>query len=349
MGCKRSEKGLKCVWEKTQNVLIMLSVFVLLTAVVFVPNAAFSANRDYLSEAKWIDNPNVSQQSFSKSAMSNTFTLKGTVKYYFDSTNNVFYVYFIFNESSITRDEDNVAVCYDISNSNEEYHISVSKEGYSCDDDPDKDYFAAQYDFQNNGSNQQICVVALEVKGSSTNYADVYLNVNGHNYKNILKQIELKPSKTIRTTGAKNAKTSNGKAKENKKRTKTSAANQYSTKFSGGVVTQSTKAQAQQQTNAQGNTQPQASGQAEQGSSGDEYVLSAEEDYSNKDGGTISKDAKIMIIAACITAAVGTLFIISGMLKKDKQSSTKKSATSADDKNPDENNNDEINDENDEK
>ena len=73
-----------------------------------------------------------------------------------------------------------------------------------------------QYDFQNNGSNQQICVVALEVKGSSTNYADVYLNVNGHNYKNILKQIELKPSKTIRTNGAKNTKPSNGKAKENK-------------------------------------------------------------------------------------------------------------------------------------
>lgn len=180
---------MKCVREKTRKVLIMLSVFVLLTAVVFVPNAAFSANRDYLSEAKWIDNPNVSQQSFSKSAMSNTFTLKGTVKYYFDSTINVFYVYFIFNESSITRDEDNVAVCYDISNSNEAYHISVSKDGYSCDDDPDKDYFAAQYDFQNNGSNQQICVVALEVKGSSTNYADVYLNVNGHNYKNILKQL----------------------------------------------------------------------------------------------------------------------------------------------------------------
>ena len=208
---------MKCVREKTRKVLIMLSVFVLLTAVVFVPNAAFSANRDYLSEAKWIDNPNVSQQSFSKSAMSNTFTLKGTVKYYFDSTINVFYVYFIFNESSITRDEDNVAVCYDISNSNEAYHISVSKDGYSCDDDPDKDYFAAQYDFQNNGSNQQICVVALEVKGSSTNYADVYLNVNGHNYKNILKQIELKPSKTIRTNGAKNTKPSNGKAKENKK------------------------------------------------------------------------------------------------------------------------------------
>ena len=349
MGCKRSEKGLKCVREKTQNVLIMLSVFLLLTVVVFVPNAAFSANRDYLSEAKWIDNPNVSQQSFSKSAMSNTFTLKGTVKYYFDSTNNVFYVYFIFNESSITRDENNVAVCYDISNSNEAYHISVSKDGYSCDDDPDKDYFAAQYDFQNNGSNQQICVVALEVKGSSTNYADVYLNVNGHNYKNILKQIELKPSKTIRTTGAKNTKTSNGKAKENKKQTKTSAANKYSTKFSGGVVIQTTKAQAQQQTNAQGNTQQQASAQPEQGSSGDEYVLSAEEDYSNKDGGTISKDAKIMIIAACITAAVGALFIISGMLKKDKQSSLKKSATSADDKNPDENNDDEINDENDEK
>ena len=206
--------------EKTRKVLIMLSVFVLLTAVVFVPNAAFSSNRDYLSEAKWIDNPNVSQQSFSKSAMSNTFTLKGTVKYYFNSTTNVFYVYFIFNESSITRNEDNVAVCYDISNSNEGYHISVSKDGYSCDDDPDKDYFAAQYDFQNNGSNQQICVIALEVKGSSTNYADVYLNVNGHNYKNILKQIELKPSKTIRTTGAKNTKTSNGKAKKNKKQAK---------------------------------------------------------------------------------------------------------------------------------
>lgn len=348
MGCKRGEKGLKCVWEKTQNVFIMLSVFVLLTAVVFVPNAAFSANRDYLSEAKWIDNPNVSQQSFSKSAMSNTFTLKGTVKYYFDSTNNVFYVYFIFNESSITRNEDNVAVCYDISNSNEAYHISVSKEGYSCDDDPDKDYFAAQYDFQNNGSNQQICVVALEVKGSSTNYADVYLNVNGHNYKNILKQIELKPSKTIRTTKAKNTKTSNGKAKENKKQTKTSAANQYSTKFSGGVVTQTTKAQAQQ-INAQGNVGSQASEQAEQGSSGDEYVLSAEEDYSNKDGGTISKDAKIMIIAACITAAVGALFIISGMLKKDKQSSSKKSATSADDKDDEdedeENDDKELNDE----
>ena len=116
--------------RKTRKVLIMLSVFVLLTAVVFVPNAAFSANRDYLSEAKWIDNPNVSQQSFSKSAMSNTF-LKGTVKYYFDSTINVFYVYFIFNRSSITRDEDNVAVCYDISNSNEAYHIFVSKDGYS--------------------------------------------------------------------------------------------------------------------------------------------------------------------------------------------------------------------------
>lgn len=349
MGCKRSEKGLKCVREKTQNVLIMLSVFVLLTAVVFVPNATFSANRDYLSEAKWIDNPNVSQQSFSKSAMSNTFTLKGTVKYYFDSTNNVFYVYFIFNESSITRDENNVAVCYDISNSNEAYHISVSKEGYSCDDDPDKDYFAAQYDFQNNGSNQQICVVALEVKGSSTNYADVYLNVNGHNYKNILKQIELKPSKTIRTTKAKNTKTSNGKAKGNKKQTKTSAANQYSTKFSGGVVTQTTKVQPKMKTDTQGNVGSQASAQPEQGSSGDEYVLSAEEDYSNKDGGTISKDAKIMIIAACITAAVGALFIISGMLKKDKQSSTKKSATSVDDKDDEdedeENDDKELNDE----
>ena len=56
-----------------------------------------------------------------------------------------------------------------------------------------------------------------------------------------------------------------------------------------------------------------------------------------------------MIIAACITAAVGALFIISGMLKKDKQSSSKKSATSADDKDLDENNDDEINDENDEK
>ena len=342
---------MKCVREKTRKVLIMLSVFVLLTAVVFVPNAAFSANRDYLSEAKWIDNPNVSQQSFSKSAMSNTFTLKGTVKYYFDSTTNVFYVYFIFNESSITRDENNVAVCYDISNSNEAYHISVSKDGYSCDDDPDKDYFAAQYDFQNNGSNQQICVVALEVKGSSTNYADVYLNVNGHNYKNILKQIELKPSKTIRTTGAKNTKTSNGKEKENKKQTKTSAANQYSTKFSGGAVTQTTKVQPKMKTDTQGNVGSQASAQSEQGSSGDEYVLSAEEDYSNKDGGTISRDAKIMIIAACITAAVGALFIISGMLKKDKQSSSKKSATSTDDKDVDENNDDDdkINDENDEK
>lgn len=191
----------------------------------------------------------------------------------------------------------------------------------------------------------------MEVKGSSTNYADVYLNVNGHNYKNILKQIELKPSKTIRTNGAKNTKPSNGKAKENKKQTKTSAANQYSTKFSGGVVTQTTKVQPKMKTDTQGNVGSQASAQSEQGSSGDEYVLSAEEDYSNKDGGKISKDAKIMIIAACITAAVGALFIISGMLKKDKQSSSKKSATSADDKDVDENNDDddEINDENDEK
>ena len=103
-------------------------------------------------------------------------------------------------------------------------------------------------------------------------------------------------------------------------------------------------------TDTQGNVGSQASAQSEQGSSGDEYVLSAEEDYSNKDGGTISRDAKIMIIAACITAAVGALFIISGMLKKDKQSSSKKSATSADDKDVDENNDDdEINDENDEK
>ena len=60
-------------------------------------------------------------------------------------------------------------------------------------------------------------------------------------------------------------------------------------------------------TDTQGNVGSQASAQSEQGSSGDEYVLSAEEDYSNKDGGTISKDAKIMIIAACITAAVGAL------------------------------------------
>ena len=102
-------------------------------------------------------------------------------------------------------------------------------------------------------------------------------------------------------------------------------------------------------TDTQGNVGSQASAQPEQGSSGDEYVLSAEEDYSNKDGGTISKDAKIMIIAACITAAVGVLFIISGMLKKDKQSSSKKSATSADDKDDEdedeENDDKELNDE----
>lgn len=342
---------MKYARKGTRKVLIMLSVFVLLTAVVFVPKAAFSANRDYLSEAKWIDNPNVSQQSFSKSAMANTFTLKGTVKYYFDSSNNVFYVYFIFNESSITPIEDDVSVCYDIANSSEAYHIAVSKDGYSCDDDPDKDIFTAQYDFQNNGSNQQICVVALEVKGSNTNYADVYLNVNGHNYKNILNQIELKPAKSTRTTKAKTTKASNSKSQA--KTTKAKTTKQYSTKFSGGVVTQTTKVQPNPQTDAQGNTQFQASTQTEQGStnSGDEYVLSAEEDYSNKDGGTISKDAKIMIIAACITAAVGAFFIISGMLKKDKQSSSPKSTSSTDEKgdeNEDDDDNDDNDDENDE-
>ena len=69
-------------------------------------------------------------------------------------------------------------------------------------------------------------------------------------------------------------------------------------------------------TDTQGNVGSQASAQSEQGSSGDEYVLSAEEDYSNKDGGKISKDAKIMIIAACITAAVGALFYNLGNAQK---------------------------------
>lgn len=329
---------MKCAQNRI-CLILLTAVFALITVIINFPDTAYSANRDYLSEAKWIDNPNVSQVEYSKNAMSDTFALKGSVKYYFDSSSNVFYVRFVFNESSITPDEDAVSVCYDISNQNEAYHLSVSKDGYSCDDDPDKDYFTAQYDFQNNGSNQQICVVALEIKNSSnTNYADVYLNINGHNYKSILNQIELISSKSVRT-----AKTNTTKASSTKSRASTANTNitasktsrQYSTKFSGGIVSQTTKMQSRQTTATQGNVQAKTAAQTKQGSdnSSAEYVLSAEEDYSDKDGGTISKDAKIMIIAACVTAAVGAFFIISGMLKKDKQST--KSADENDDKDDD--------------
>lgn len=168
-------------------------------------------NEDYLDAAKWNNNPNVIYEELPEKRAQG-YTLKGDLGYYVDNSFSL-YTYLNFEETSLTKSQNTVDICYHITTATEEYDFSVNAEGMNeASGAAEQQLFTVIQNF-NAKTHEYIAAITYNGKESAC-MVNISLNINGHIYRNLKKDILMerptttKPEKTTqpKTTKALTAK-----------------------------------------------------------------------------------------------------------------------------------------------
>ena len=308
--------------SKSKRVIkVILLTFVSLFLILIQPLNAFAFNSDYLDVEKWAFNENVTSVYLDKKSSGEN--LEGFFKYYVDGNDASVYTYFSITESSLSSDNNDVRIQYSIVESQDSYGFAIDKDGI-CDALENEvsvmDVYE-NYSYHKN-SDSGTYLSAIKFDDYEEKYIDISLFVNGHIYRNIIKEIQLCVDEDINPqtdeSNSKSNSNAHGKAttKKGKTTTKknTSSKNSTSgtTKFSQNKIFTTASSQKENKYEFNDNSGGYEDTAENPVSS---YELQSAPSGSNK----LTKSAKITLVISCVCALMGILLILIGVFCKTKK------------------------------
>ena len=296
--------------KKTAKKYIFESVLaVLFTALYvfcFAVNTVWAANLDYLEYSKWMNNKNITFEEINKTALDEELT--GTFGYYTDKDMCV-YTFF----SLDYRDKDDGAkVTYTYRIGDETYSFSVGSDGM-CDalSEEEQRLFSAYSNFSD--SKNGVYITAAEYLGKEK---ECTVDVSFYNSRRsfVIKEgIELSSVEDEEQTTKASASKKESSVSDSKKSEKTTASTKSNSKSASEKATKYSPT---------GSYTPESSeGDGEEKDDAQEEVSVYEDLSSGKR--VMNKNAKIMIVAAIATGALGAAMIAAALISEQKSKKKK--------------------------
>lgn len=316
----------KSKMRQNKNALVaLICCAVLFFACILPCFGAGAMNIDYMEPQKWAHNPAVQRVriDYTNYSVEPPCTLKGDF-YYLTDGNLCLYTYFKITESSLDSG-DNVFVTYDIHAPDEEYTLTLGRDGFEKDSpQQERSLFKVKTNFETAG--KYISAVQYTGKSFEKCRVDVTLIVNGRVYcitgnKEIFgKAIDMEILTTEKASRPNPEKPGKKKKKKHKnapkKKHKKKAKKEKATKFHPNYNITTTEKAKQK---AEAKTENEIS---ENESETQLYSESETHEYlGNTEGETkMSGFAKWILLAAAVIGGIGIGVIITTLMqKKDKE------------------------------
>lgn len=294
--------------NKLKSITISLCLFLF---IVLNTTNVLAYNPDYLDYANWINNSDtVSENVNVKGAFAN---LNGSVSYYYDNTNSV-YFWISATEKSLTYDENIITLDFTFDRLSNSIDFSVDENGIVQSNSYIDKYFKVASNFVTYTSTKSgDYVVAIDVlNNKEINSITLYATLNGHRYL-IFKDetISFEKKQVTTTNNVKN--TTNSKVTNNSIKSTTK---EKSTKFYKRLNSSTTKVHT---TKYKGNNTTKFS--AKNYNNVATTVITANNNQSEtfvnqlpQAKETLSNKAKYTIIICSITGVIGLALIIVGSI-----------------------------------
>ncbi|MCR5206913.1 MAG: hypothetical protein K6C14_00360 [Eubacterium sp.] len=304
------------------KIFSVTALIVILTAVYLFPLSAFALNSDYLEPEKWAETENAVTVPLNYEKNGNT--LSGYFSYYTDDSLCI-YTFFKISESSVTAENNNVSVTYDFSMSDEEYTVTLNKNGVAEDNAPEGlESFRSGVNFDTNGQYAS----AVQYIGKKYDFCtvDITLNVNGHNYKitknsglfgspvymELPTTVKEEKSAAVVKDKKKSKKAKKGKKKSRKNKKKAEATTKFQPKYNITVKADTTTAKSSER-KTKSTAAPEASpsennAATQSGAYYEKLTVGAKRE--------MSRPAKLMGLFGLLLVIIGIAVVIANALLK---------------------------------
>lgn len=302
---------------------VILLTFVSLFLILIQPLNVFAFNSDYLDVEKWAFNENVTSVYLDKKSSGEN--LEGFFKYYVDENDASVYTYFSITESSLSSENNDVRIQYSIVESRDSYGFAIDKDGI-CDALENEvsvmDVYE-NYSYHKN-SDSGTYLSAIKFDDHEEKYINISLFVNGHIYRNIIKEMQLCVDEDINSqtdeSDSKSNSNSNAHGKATTKKSKTTTKKNTSSKNSTSGTTKFS------QNEIFTTASPQKESKYESNDNSGGYEDTAENPVSSYEfqsahtgSNKLTKTAKITLIISGVFALIGILLILIGVFCKTKK------------------------------